>query len=208
MDMNDVIRLPIAELTTENAQLLADCTSIDNDLAFCMRCCERLSQFVQSGHQDMVLQRSLWTSALVAYARCFASGVRYGLTPEIFSKHEGKLLVEAHKYFIEVRNKHVAHSVNPFEQIKVGVALSPTSSDKRQIEGIQTLVGIQLHGGLEEIEQLRMLTRIALEWTTAAGKVLHAQVLEEAQSIPIDELYKRANPRIVVPPSSSVTGRR
>jgi hypothetical protein len=115
-------QLHIAELETQNARLLADHASVFQDLGFCIQCCDRLASMLRDGRKDTVLQQALWTSALVAYARCFGTGVRYGITPEIYARFEGEPL-EVHKHYIKMRNKHIAHSVNPFEQVKVGAVL-------------------------------------------------------------------------------------
>lgn len=197
----------MAELKSENARQLADHAAILQDFKFCIACCDRAIESQRDDNKDVVLIRALWTAALVAYARCFASGVRYGLTPDLFDHFEGEPR-EAHEYYLELRNKHIAHSVNPFEQIVIGAILSPPDAEIRNVEGIATLTGANLSDSIQSIEQLRTLATTALKHVAGAGKRLGAEVLEEAKGLSIDDLYKRATPRVTVPPSSAVSSRR
>src|SRR5437762_13315016 len=99
-------QLHIAQLESDNAQLLADHHGIFEDLGFCIRCCDRLTEQLEKGLvDDEDLHRAWWTAAVIAYARCFATGVRYGLTVEIFSHFEGEPAA-AHQLYVDMRNKH------------------------------------------------------------------------------------------------------
>ncbi|MBA3528207.1 MAG: hypothetical protein H0X71_09285 [Rubrobacter sp.] len=74
-----------------------------------------------------IITRSLWESSLVTYARCFGTGKRVRLDASVFDgQPEGAL--RWHKYFKDTRNKHVSHSVNPFEFGGFGVRLSGRGS--------------------------------------------------------------------------------
>jgi hypothetical protein len=207
MTADDTKEMPIAELKSSLAQELADRAAVFQDLTFCVACCDRAIESLRSDTKDLLLIRALWTAALVTYARCFASGVRFGLTPDLFDHFEGEPR-KVHQYYLDLRNKHVAHSVNPYEQIVVGAVLSPPDSTIRNVEGIATLVGTNVSESVESVEQFRTLARTALKHMSNTGKALSDKVLEEAKALPIDALYKRATPRVTVPPSSAVSARR
>src|SRR3990167_7217377 len=55
------------------------------------------------------------------YARCFASGFRRSLEHTLLDTAP-EHIKKTHTYFIEIRNKHVAHSVNSSEKGNVLVA--------------------------------------------------------------------------------------
>lgn len=208
MTSTDTKQLPIAELKSTKAKELADRAAIFQDLTFCVACCDRTIENLRAENQkDAVLIRALWTAALVAYARCFTSGVRYGLTSDLFDHFDGEPR-ETHEYYIDLRNKHIAHSVNPFEQIVIGAVLSAPDELTKSVEGIATLTGTNISESAESIEQLRTLALTALKYIAQTGKELTAEVLEEARTIPIEDLYKRATPRVTVPPASSAGNRR
>ena len=207
MTSTETKQLPIAELKSAKAKELADRAAIFNDLTFCVACCDRAIDNLRSDSQDTVLIRALWTAALDAYARCFTTGVRFGLTSGLFDHFEGEPR-ETHEYYLELRNKHIAHSVNPFEQIVIGAVLSAPDAATKTVEGIATLIGTNISESAESIEQLRTLATTALKYIASTGKELSADVLEEAKTLPIEDLYKRATPRVTVPPASSAGNRR
>jgi hypothetical protein len=79
-----------------------------------------------------IISRSLWESALVTHARCFGMGKRVRLDASVFDgQPEGVL--RWHKYFKDTRDKHVAHSVNPFEFGRFGVRLTGRGTDSVQV---------------------------------------------------------------------------
>ena len=99
---------------------------------------KRLLQLLDENSNDDVLLRSYWTAALISYIRCFATGKRFGLSPEtVFKGREGA--TEVHEFVLDLRTKHIAHSVNPFEQTVVGVILSAPESGRREVEGVAAL---------------------------------------------------------------------
>lgn len=187
----------IAQVEFEEAKAAADLMSIFQDLGFTINALDRLSKLVSSDDEDPVLARSFWTAALVAYARCFATGKRFGLSRALFGDIEGG--AEAHQLYIELRNKHVAHSVNPFEQVVAGLILSPPESSDRRVEGILGLSQSLLHLDLEGIRNLRRLALIALKYVEKLGRDYQEMALEIAKTMPLDDLYDRASPRTVAP---------
>jgi len=46
---------------------------------------------------------------------------------------------EAYNFFRNYRNKHIAHKVNPIDQIKAGIILSDPDSGKKEILGVGNL---------------------------------------------------------------------
>src|SRR5256886_16775078 len=71
-------------LDLPSARTLADQASIIGDLQFVMECCKRLLTELARPEEDRdaVVPQALWSAALVAYARCFGKGKRFGLTAE------------------------------------------------------------------------------------------------------------------------------
>lgn len=73
-----------------------------------------------------LLAEAIFTLAVVAYVRCFASGRRKGLSADIF---DGKpRLKQAHEEFKTIRDQHVAHAVGVLENLHVMVASKDPSS--------------------------------------------------------------------------------
>src|SRR5258708_1465821 len=112
------------EYSSKAAAELAAIASIQRDLSFTLRPCDLLlGPFATDSNiptpnppgEPDTIRESLWNSALIAYARCFATGIReHRLDESDFEgvpEHASKLKTD-HRYFINLRSKHVAHSVN------------------------------------------------------------------------------------------------
>ena len=69
-----------------------------------------------------VSHNALREAAVIRYGRCFASGVRESLSHALLQSAPTDLQ-SAHLHFIDLRNKHVAHSVNEFEETDVVILM-------------------------------------------------------------------------------------
>ena len=100
---------------------VANWAGIRADLGFVRDACERL---LMADKNDDVLRRALFDAALGAYARCFKkhAGIRVGLEDSDFESMDEPNVVELHQFLIDLRDHHVAHSINPFQQEAIGIA--------------------------------------------------------------------------------------
>lgn len=106
------------------AAQLGDLSLVLLDLRSVIELCRRLGSELDKPEtdRDNVTIEALWTAALVKYVRCFTSGKRGELDATVFEGVDGAL--DTHQYFKNMRDKHVAHSVNPFEGVGVRILLS------------------------------------------------------------------------------------
>src|SRR5260370_19578127 len=126
-------------LDTPSAQILADQAAITNDLKLVMDCGKRLSTDVGRPQEDRdgVVPQALWSSALVAYARCFSEGRRAGLTiDDVQNLPLQGAVMKFHTWVIGECDKLTAPSADPFEAARIGAALSPPEKKQRRVEGI------------------------------------------------------------------------
>lgn len=191
-------QLPVVKLGTEKAKLLADIAGIHEDLKFTVQICERLYKLDATEEKDVLLKEALWAAALISYARCFAEGKRYGLSEDTLQA-AGDKAFEIHRHFVNLRNKHIAHSVNPFEQIEVGLVLSEPNKEDRHIESVVTF-GLRLISmNKPAVQGLLTLAATLLDEIKRQATELKNEVYEEAKKIPVDELYKYPPLRIKAP---------
>lgn len=181
-------------LDTPSAHILADQASIIQDLQFVMDCCKRLLTELATPEEDRdaVLPQALWSSALVAYARCFGKGRRFGLTAEDVRGLELQgAVMKFHNWVIGERDKMTRHPADPFEAAQVGAALSPPGQPERRVEGIAIFyashvlidgVGVRQLGGLASELAKRIAER---------AQEQQDSVLADAQQLNMDSLYKR-----------------
>jgi hypothetical protein len=141
------------------------------------------------GQRDATVLKALWSAALVAYARCFATGKRFGLSNEDVRSLplEGEVF-EFHEWLMNMRNKHVAHSVNPFEIVKVGAVLSAPQQPQRQVEGIATLSMQYMLPDEIGVQQLGGLAAALANVVAQRGQAQQETVFNEARELAFEEL--------------------
>jgi hypothetical protein len=180
-------------LDVPSAYILADQAAIVQELQFTIDCCKRLLNELAAPdeEQDPVLPLALWSSAVIAYARCFSKGKRFGLTNEDVQKlplHGA--VMDFHKWIIEEKSKLTAHSANPFEIAKVAAALAPADTKDRRVEGIVIYATnhFVVDGG--GVQQLGAMAAALAKQTAEQAQEQEDIVLKEAQQLSIESLYK------------------
>ncbi|HDY67480.1 MAG TPA: hypothetical protein ENH85_06800 [Candidatus Scalindua sp.] len=197
------IELPTAKVDFSDAQRLADLWGIIQYFRTIMQACSRLERLVDENSEDNILIESLWTAALIRYARCFATGKRFGLPRDVFQGQKGEP-IKCHQFYMDLRDKHIAHSVNSFEQTEVGLVLSPVSSSEKKVVGVVRLSMRHFVPDKTGIHQLGSLSKVAHDKTCSLAKEIENKVLEEGRKIPIQELYRIARSQLVAPGPDSV----
>ena len=195
-------------LDLPSARVLAGQASVIQDLQFVMDCCKRLLAELALPEEDRdgVVPQALWSSALVAYARCFGKGSRFGLSAEdVRNLPLHGAVMKFHKWVIEERNNLTGRPADPFEAAKVGAALSRPEQAERRVEGIAIFSSSHV---LVDVIGVRQLGGLASELAKhIAGKAQEQQdaVLADAQQLNIDSLY-RLPPLRMRPPADGPAG--
>jgi hypothetical protein len=110
----------LSRLSSVNTDALTRLASHAADLKYVQACCKQLQELCESAQGQGPYYTAISHSAVVTYARCFATGVRDSLRA-VLEKAPTNLLAQ-HDYFVDLRNKHVAHSVSELEQTHAVVA--------------------------------------------------------------------------------------
>jgi hypothetical protein len=180
-------------LDLPSARILADQASIIQDLQFVMDCCKRLLAELgrPEEERDGVVPQALWSSALVAYARCFSRGKRFGLaTEDVQNLPLHGAVMKFHKWVIAERNKLTAHPADPFEAAKVGAALSRPEQAERRVEGIAIFSSSHVLVDVVGVRQLGGLASELAKQTAEKAQEQQDSVLADAQQLNIDRLYR------------------
>ncbi|EIE97352.1 hypothetical protein [Saccharomonospora glauca] len=184
---------PVVQLDLASAKTLADQVSIIQDLRSVSEYCDRLFEILREpeDRQDSVAMQAYWTAALVSYWRCFNTGKRFGLTEEDVKAlpYKGEV-VEYHRWLGDMRNKNVAHSVNPFEMVKVGAVLSPDGVNPREVQGTGVFSARYVSVDEGGVQQLASLARGLAELVSKRAETQQEVVLEEARKMEFDRLRR------------------
>jgi len=186
--------MPTVAIDVPSAQVLADQASIISELQFVMDCCKRLlADLAQPEEErDPLMPLALWSSAVLAYGRCFSKGKRFTL-----SNDDDKNLplhgavMKVHQWVLEDRDKLAARAANPAEGAKVGAALSPPEQKDRRVEGI--VIFASSHEVVDDVG-VRQLGGLASELAKQTAEKAQEQqdvVLKDAQQLNLDSLYQQ-----------------
>ena len=179
-------------LDLPSARVLAGQASVIQDLQFVMDCCKRLLTELALPEEDRdgVVPQALWSSALVAYARCFGKGRRFGLaTEDVQNLPLHGAVMKFHKWVIEERNKLTTRPADPFEAAKIGAALSSSDKAERRVEGIAIFSSSHVLVDVIGVRQLGGLASELAKQTAEKAQEQQDSVLADAQQLNIDSLY-------------------
>jgi hypothetical protein len=188
----------VVQAEYEEALKLADVYSILQELKSVMETCTRLRQLLKAEQIDWLLIESLWTAALIRYSRCYASGKRHGLSEDIYKDLPGDA-IGVHRLYENLRNKHIAHSVNPFEQVKVGLILSSENSQEKKVMEVSPYLMKLVPTTDDDVRQLGALVKVLVNKLMKNGEQYEEEALRVGRSLPIDELYSLPRLRTVAP---------
>ena len=179
-------------LDTPSARILADQASVVQDLQYVMDCCRRLLAVLSSPEEgrDEIVPLALWSSAVVAYARCFGADGS-GLTVEDVRglPLQGAVL-NFHEWIIGERDVLTGHPADPFEAAKVGAALAPAALKvRRRVEGIAVFATSRVLIDATGVRQLGGLASELAKQTAGKAQTQQDAVLADAQKLNVDTLY-------------------
>src|SRR6185312_16072634 len=104
-----------AEICLPEARLLADLTGICYDLERARDFATRLKSALAIRSQDSSLVEPLTIASIVQYCRPFSGGKRVNVNERllaVFTKNQRDM----HDWIRAVRDRHIAHSINTFEE--------------------------------------------------------------------------------------------
>lgn len=220
----------IAELEIESTNVLADLHLICNDI---LEAGGSVKKFILKEHklhnnfniekdsglwkviptngslefQNETLESYIWESALVKYSRCFSNshGKRIRLDKNNVFHDQEK--IDAHNFFVNLRNKHISHPVGILEKCKIGIELSPISSKDKQFLRFAALAYTRV---LETNNTLNTFINLCDEILTHLEKMINSEynkLKEWIDKQDIEELYKLPYLSLKIP-NTNVTKER
>src|SRR6201997_1473427 len=185
--------MPTVALDVPSAHVLADQASIIQDLQYVMECCKRLLADLAKPEEerDPLMPLALWSSAVLAYGRCFSKGKRFTLSnDDVRNLPLHGAVMKFHQWILEERDKLAARAANPAEGAKVGAALSPPEQKDRRVEGIVIFASSREVVDDTGVRQLGGLASELAKQTAEKAQEQQDVVLKDAQQLDLDSLYR------------------
>lgn len=195
------------DLELEEAKYLADLTGVKFDLESAMRLSELLIKRIESSEYNGELVDALSTAILVRYSRAFVSGVRSKLKIEdIPNLNEEK--IKKHKWLIEIRNKHIAHSVNEFEENRVVGYYVLEAPEEKKITSISVqhgrVIGLSYKDAISVID----LSKNILEYVAEKIKKEKSKIFSLVRQKDINKIVQSGKQTVFMPDMSKTDKRR
>ena len=180
------------DINIKEAYRLADLAGIRDDLEATEEICNLLlkeEMEIKEDTVDFIMSQALSAAALVSYARVFKQSVRAKGLPKEIKNMIPEELCEIHQWAINLRDKHVAHSVNAFEDNQVVASLFPEEHGHKGIFRITVFRSRLAALGNKNVIDLKTLCATLIKQIDNLIKEEESNVLEAARLIPIDQLY-------------------
>jgi hypothetical protein len=154
------------------------------DLRFCKSCLEELRKLNYEIESERA--EAFWISCITRFYKCFGgSKARSRLSvKKIFGTSES---TEAFEFFRALRNKHIVHDENPFSDAHVVVAVHQSGDGENAVNVFASPIHLFLIGDAE-IERVRRLVDITLDWVTDKHKRLEEMLTAEYRQWPREKL--------------------
>lgn len=202
------------ELTTRfdfsipEAKWLSDLAGIRSDLEAVARTCERIQNDagkfkfepgidIAALMDERMMAADLVCAAIVRFMRTHGTGVRAGI-PAAWIDTLPIDLSKAHSYFKNLRDKFVAHSVNPLEDNQVFAWVKGYGTAGAQVTRIDASPG-RYFPGADDAASLGRLANCLLERVSSEIEVESARLLDIARSLSISEICKRGTEEFPIP---------
>lgn len=181
------------EIDIPEAANLADLTGISHDLESAKQFATQLKEMLSREPPDYSLIEPMTIAILVRYSRPFTTGVR-----RWFGEAEIETLSPkqktAHERFRLWRDKHIAHSVNVFEDNQPIARYWVERFDDEGFTSVECnstqLIGLSAY----DIEMILELTTHFLEEIKPRLKIEKERVLEIVRSLPREEVLAMKKP--------------
>jgi len=191
----------------KESELLADLSGIVSDLKSASELCDLLTEQIEKQPMNFKLIEALNCALLVKYARPFASGVRKRVPIDIISELPEEYQKD-HEWFIGLRNKYIAHSVNSFEENNVHAYLVPEERGPKGISSISVQENRMLCLGKDDISRIKRLAEEIAQKITALVEAERKNVLAFAKSFPPEDFYNQKLKPVKVPSRDDVNKSR
>lgn len=181
------------EIDIPEAQDLADLTGINIDLQMARNFASRLKEMLEKEPPDCSLVEPMTIAILIKYNRPFMSGVRLKLKEDTL-KTLSPFQKAAHGQFYSWRNKHIAHSVNEFEENQPIARYWVERFDDEGFSSVECnsnqIIGMNLH----DVEMVIELTSHFINELKSRIKKEKEKVLAIVRSRPKEQIFAMGKP--------------
>ncbi len=180
-------------LNLAEAQPLADLAGVEEDLKATVEICDVLLKVLSGRPSNLRLLDALTSAAIVRYVRTFTSGVRTRLPSSLLDGLAEEQATD-HRWFIDLRDKYVAHSVNAFEENQVVAYLVPEERGARDVASISVQQYRLASFGIDDTRKVKALAAELRQRLASVIRAENERVLAVARGLSMEALYTQVDP--------------
>lgn len=196
----DAVKL--VEIDHPLAKRIADIYLHKKDIEFSSSCLDAINRT-----EDQFIREALWRSAIIHFFKCFGDGVRFLLMSDQIYKGLPKEADQSFKYFKLLRNKHIAHDENSYNQCLSCAAIND-GSKYYNIEKIVCLSATSSTLDASHWSSLKALIDRALEWVTSEFDTSCKKLTEILEAETYEQIISRPTPHVTIPTAKEIGDRR
>lgn len=179
------------DIDLPEASDLADLTGIRDDLHSARSFAQELKKIFEAERPNWGLVDPLSTAILVRYSRPFMTGVRKRLNKEALRALSGPQQ-QKHDRLRAFRDKHIAHSVNEFEENQPVARYWVERVEEEGITSVECNHARVIGLSLADLEDVIELTNTMISYVDGRLKQEKAKVLEIVRTMPLDQVLSKA----------------
>ena len=176
-------------LNFQDAHTAADINGIIIDLDWILKTCDVLKR-IPCDMVNINLLEAISAGIIIKYGKCDKEGVRKRIPRTIIGKLPKKAQ-KTHNFFVNLRDKYIAHSVNAFEEDWAVAYIDQKNSKNQRFHSIgfhhEHIIAIL---GAKDIERLVYLIKRLKESLSKMLNKSKKNIKKIASRIPIVELVK------------------
>jgi hypothetical protein len=203
----------LALLTFPEAHELAALGGIEQDLRATVDQCDHALNVLSLNADDWRNVEAITHAAIVRYCRAFSSGVRLSSSAvklcleKTFESLDAQYRQD-HKFFEDIRNKFIAHSVNALEENAVFAHVVDREDGGFEIRHVELHHERVAFLGMSEIERLKNLAQTIVRLVRAQIAAQRKVVIEVARKLPQGSLAFSSGEAMRIDTSRKAIGKR
>ena len=177
--------------------MLVDLEGTKSDLEIACEFAVRLIDVISSpGAGTYVDVEALAIATIIRYARAFKGGIRKIDKPALLADLPSDIL-ETHETILAWCDKHIAHSVNDFEEALIQARYCLENVNEEGITQVTVTRSRVISPGVDELHQIILSAKFFLSRIEGLIEVESARVLSYIRGRPLDEILAADLPALV-----------
>lgn len=195
----------VIKITTDSTPEVEDLASFRRDLEMARQYGRAYVASDISPEDSRPDSTAFWIAAVIAYGRAFSTGVREA---KVGTEHLTDDQLELHQYFLDLRNKYAAHSVNGYEGATAMAYVPSSAFHKPHIARVGQVQIESAPLGDEDLTAFIELCTTHVKALQRRIEALHRKIMDELYALGSEKVYAMPDLAILADMGREVVSKR